>query len=104
MLARLGPSRSCIIALCRRSAQVSSEASGITSSRMRKIHLNAAVSRVQRIQSTALEGVVVVVSMDGYPRELAKRSWIGRASRPQVAPRKSATFCTMSSNTWLALV
>jgi hypothetical protein len=46
MLARLGPRRSCIIALWRRSAQVSSDASGITSPKTSSTHLVAALSRM----------------------------------------------------------
>ena len=58
MLARLGPRRSCIIALCRRSAQVSSEASGITSAEDQAAsHLRPRASRSSQIaQSTRMRG------------------------------------------------
>ena len=46
MRARLGPRRSCIIALCRRSAQVSSDASGITITIASTAHLVAGLSRI----------------------------------------------------------
>src|SRR4051812_24027725 len=46
MLARLGPRRSCIIALWRRSAHVRSDASGITSASTRNSHFVAGLSRI----------------------------------------------------------
>src|SRR5262245_47627669 len=93
MLARFGPSRSCIIALCRRSAQVSNEASGITRARIRRAHLRPDESRTQKTQSTqVVDGVVdgavrLTTGADiDQPLDPAKRSWIGRASRPHSAP------------------
>ena len=46
MLARFGPSRSCIIALWRRSAQVKTDASGITRPMIRNSHLVPPQSRM----------------------------------------------------------
>src|SRR5205809_574618 len=52
MLARFGPSRSCAIALCRRSAQVKSEVSGMTKSKRRKTILPTMMARSVQIMAS----------------------------------------------------